>query len=63
LAPSTWSSIKTRSRRPLTYDHTGAIGTWAPSALPPGQPLRAPAQLFKKLDDSVVEEEHARLEG
>jgi hypothetical protein len=26
-------------------------------------PPRAPAPLFKKLDESVVEEEYARLEG
>jgi methionyl-tRNA synthetase len=29
-----------RSYQALTYDHGGAIGTWAPSALPPGQLLR-----------------------
>jgi len=50
---------ETRSHRALTYDHSGAVGTWAPSALPA---LRAPAPLFKKLDESVVEEEYARLE-
>jgi methionyl-tRNA synthetase len=33
------------------------------SALPAGQALREPAPLFKKLDESVVEEEYARLEG
>ena len=54
---------ETRSHQALTYDHTGAIGTWAPSALPPNQPLRQPAPLFKKLDESVIEEEYARLEG
>jgi methionyl-tRNA synthetase len=37
------------------------VGTWAPSALPPGQPLRQSAPLFKKLDESVIEEEYARL--
>jgi methionyl-tRNA synthetase len=52
-----------RSHRALTYDHSGAIGTWAKSELPAGQPLRAPAPLFKKLDESAVEEEYARLEG
>jgi methionyl-tRNA synthetase len=46
---------ETRSHRALTYDHSSAIGTWAPSALP--------APLFKKLDESVIEEEYARLEG
>jgi hypothetical protein len=53
-----------RSHEVLTYDHSGAIGThslrsvqaWAKSELPPGP-------LFKKLDESVIEEEYARLEG
>jgi methionyl-tRNA synthetase len=54
---------ETRSHVALTYDHSSAVGTWAPSQLPPGQTLRAPAPLFKKLDESVVEEEYARLEG
>jgi methionyl-tRNA synthetase len=52
-----------RSHQALTYDHGGTIGTWAPSALPPGQPLRPPAPLFKKLDESTIEEEYARLEA
>jgi methionyl-tRNA synthetase len=52
-----------RSHRALTYDHSGAIGTWAVSELPAGQALREPAPLFKKLDESVTEEEYARLEG
>jgi methionyl-tRNA synthetase len=51
-----------RSHRALTDDHRGAIGTWAPSTLPAGQALRPPAPLFKKLDESVVEEEYTRLE-
>jgi methionyl-tRNA synthetase len=54
---------ETRSHQALTYDHSDAIGTWAPSALPPSQPLRPPAPLFKKLDERVIEEEYARLEG
>jgi methionyl-tRNA synthetase len=54
---------RTRSHRALTYNPDGAVGTWAPSALPPGQALREPAPLFKKLEESVVEEEYARLEG
>ena len=54
---------KTRSHQALTYDHSGAIGTWAKSELPPWQALRQPAPLFKKLDEGVVEEEYARLEG
>jgi methionyl-tRNA synthetase len=54
---------ETRSHQALTYDHAGAVGTWAPSTLPAGQALRQPAPLFKKLDESVIEEEYARLEG
>jgi methionyl-tRNA synthetase len=46
----------------LNYDHSGAIGIWAECALPTGQASRQPAPLFKKLDESVVEEEYARLE-
>jgi methionyl-tRNA synthetase len=52
---------ETREHEALTYDHSGATGTWAKSELPPGQALREPAPLFKKLDESVVEEEYARL--
>jgi methionyl-tRNA synthetase len=54
---------ETRSHQALTYDHSGAIGTWAPSALLAGQALRQPAPLFRKLDESVIEEEYARLGG
>ncbi|GAB4450851.1 MAG: methionine--tRNA ligase [Anaerolineae bacterium] len=45
----------------LTYDPTPATGRWTPSALPPGQKLRKPSPLFKKLDESVIEGERARL--
>jgi methionyl-tRNA synthetase len=54
---------ETRSHQALTYDHSGAVGTWTKSEPPSGQPLREPAPLFKKLDESVIEEEYARLEG
>jgi methionyl-tRNA synthetase len=54
---------ETRSHRALTYDHAAAIGTWAPSALSAGQALRAPAPLFRKLDERLIDEEYARLEG
>jgi methionyl-tRNA synthetase len=54
---------ETRSHQALTYDHSGAIGTWVRSKLPPGQALRQPSPLFRKLDESVVEEEYARLGG
>jgi methionyl-tRNA synthetase len=54
---------ETRSHQALTYDHSGAIGTWKPSQLPPGQALRKPAPLFKKLDESLIDEEYERLAG
>jgi methionyl-tRNA synthetase len=54
---------ETRSHQVLTYDHSAAVGTWAVSELPPGQALREPGPLFKKLDESVIEEEYVRLEG
>jgi methionyl-tRNA synthetase len=34
---------------------------WKPSELKPGQALNPPEPLFKKLDESVIEEERARL--
>jgi methionyl-tRNA synthetase len=34
---------------------------WKPSQLNPGRKLNLPAPLFKKLEESVVEEERARL--
>jgi len=50
-----------RRHRALCYDDTGATGQWAPSELPAGQMLKPPQPLFKKLDESIVEEELARL--
>ena len=35
--------------------------TWKPSQLEPNQALRQPGPLFKKLDESIIEEERARL--
>jgi len=52
---------QTRSHQALTYDHGGAVGVWASSQLPPGQALLRPEPLFRKLDDSLVDEEYARL--
>ena len=52
-----------RSHRAPTYDHSGAVGTWGKSELLPGQALRQPSPLCKKLDESVIEEEYARLAG
>ncbi len=53
----------TRAHEALTYDPAGAAGKWQPSELRPHQVLRPPAPLFKKLEESVAEEEVARLHG
>ena len=45
----------------LRYRPGNGSGCWQPSQLKPGTPLRQPAPLFKKLDESVAEEERARL--
>ncbi len=51
----------------LIYDASKAMGRWEPSQLPPGQVLREPAPLFKKLGSTpaeeaeIVESERARL--
>jgi methionyl-tRNA synthetase len=54
---------ETRSHLALRYDASELTGEWAPSRLSPGQALRQPAPLFKKLDESIVEEEVARMTG
>ncbi len=43
------------------YDPPTADVSWAPSALSAGQTLTKPEPLFKKLDESIVDEELARL--
>jgi methionyl-tRNA synthetase len=50
-----------RKHEILTGDYRSWVGSWSPSELPPGQALQEPRPLFKKLDDSVVEEELARM--
>jgi methionyl-tRNA synthetase len=50
-----------RKHEILTGDYRSWVGSWAASELQPGQVLQEPRQLFKKLDDSVVEEELARM--
>ncbi|MDJ0754390.1 MAG: methionine--tRNA ligase [Ardenticatenaceae bacterium] len=52
---------KTRSHRAMTYNPTGAVGSWSRPEIPAGRQLPKPKPLFKKLDPSVVEEELARL--
>lgn len=51
------------THRGLTGDYLGWVGRWQPSSLPVGQALREPRPLFKKLDESVVAEELARMEA
>jgi methionyl-tRNA synthetase len=38
----------------LTGDYAGWVGSWAPSELTPGQTLREPRPLFRKLDAEAV---------
>jgi methionyl-tRNA synthetase len=45
----------------LRYYPEKGHGRWEPSQLPPGQALSQPAPLFKKLDESIVEEERSRM--
>ncbi len=45
----------------LRYDATDAVGRWQASQLQPGQALRQPEPLFKKLEPEVAEQEIARL--
>jgi methionyl-tRNA synthetase len=53
----------TRSHMAFCYTADDVIGKWEPSQLPPGQPLRRPAPLFKKLDPEVAETELRHLLG
>ena len=45
----------------LRYDPSGATGRWDPSTLRPGQVLRQPSPLFKKLEPKIVQEEREKL--
>ncbi len=49
----------------LRYRPPADDGTvkWKPSKLQPGTPLQRPGPLFKKLDESVIQEERERLGG
>jgi len=46
----------------ITGDYRGG-GTWESVPLPAGRPLAPPTPLFRKLDESIVDEELARLGG
>ncbi|MEE9508005.1 MAG: methionine--tRNA ligase [Anaerolineales bacterium] len=52
---------KNRTHKVLAYDGSKATGKWERTNLQPGTPLRPPKPLFKKLDESIVEEERARI--
>jgi methionyl-tRNA synthetase len=45
----------------LTFNADALTERWGPSQLPAGQALKKPRPLFKKLDESIVEEELARM--
>ncbi len=45
----------------LRYDGSEVQARWEPGTLQPGQKLRKPHALYKKLDPSIVEEERQRL--
>lgn len=51
------------THRVLTGDYTSWVGQWQPATLPIGQALREPRPLFKKLDESIIAEELARMEA
>jgi methionyl-tRNA synthetase len=50
-----------RTHEVLTGDYGDWVGRWEPSALRPRQQLAEPKPLFRKLDESVVEEELRRM--
>jgi methionyl-tRNA synthetase len=54
---------KERSHLVLRFDPADGVNGWKPSQLAPGQALRQPAPLFKKLDESVIAEEVRRMAG
>jgi methionyl-tRNA synthetase len=47
----------------LTGDYDSWEGSWAPSELAPGQALREPKPLFRKLDAAKVEAEELERMG
>ena len=49
------------SHTALRYNPVPAGGSWQPSQLEPGHKLEKPAPLFKKLEESLIEEERSRL--
>jgi len=53
--------IMTGDYRLATENDAGTIRPWASRKITPGTPIAAPKPIFTKLDDSIVEEELARL--
>ncbi len=52
-----------RTHEVLTGNYSSWVGSWEPSTLAPGQRLLEPKPLFRKLDESIVDEELRRLAG
>ena len=52
---------QTRSHTGLTYHSVSQGDRWQPSQLAPGQPLRQPVPLFRKLEPEMVAQEVTRL--
>lgn len=52
---------ETRAHKALTYVGESAVGVWARREIPSGRVLPKPRPLFKKLEQSVVDDELARL--
>jgi methionyl-tRNA synthetase len=50
-----------RTHEVLTADFSASVGRWEPSSLEPGQKLREPRPLFRKLDEAVASEELSRM--
>src|SRR5690625_1607154 len=53
--------IMTGDYRLPTETDAGTIRPWASKKIAPGTPVGAPTPIFTKLDDSIVEDELARL--
>jgi methionyl-tRNA synthetase len=52
-----------RTHEVLTGDYASWVGRWEASGLPAGQTLLEPRPLFRKLDESIVEEELRRMQA
>ncbi|HUS84219.1 MAG TPA: methionine--tRNA ligase [Anaerolineales bacterium] len=50
-----------RPHEALIYDGTSATGQWTPSNLEAGHRFRKPGPMYRKLDESVIDEERERI--